>query len=53
MGGVMHRFPTLNFEFLERDLHPRNLDPRQLRAADWDEFAAAHISRPDQIADIF
>jgi predicted TIM-barrel fold metal-dependent hydrolase len=119
MGGVMHRFPTLNFAFLEagvawavnlcidmmllftkfgragleRDLHPRNLDTRQLRAlfdayatdpqftgridrifddnnlwpnqpgmtaddlvlraADWDEFAAAHINRPEQIAEVF
>jgi hypothetical protein len=24
-----------------------------LRAADWDEFAAAHITRPKQIADLF
>src|SRR4029077_2660188 len=80
-------------EGLERDLHPRNLDPRQLReffdqyatddrfkgrvdrifdennlwpnqpgktaedlvlrAADWDEFAAAHITSPDQIRDVF
>jgi hypothetical protein len=78
---------------VERDLHPRNLDPRQLRAlfdehatdvqfqgrvarifgesnlwpnqpgktaedlvlraADWDEFAAAHITSPEQIADVF
>jgi Amidohydrolase len=119
MGGVMHRFPSLNFAFLEagvawavnlcidlmlifskfgragleRDLNPRNLDPRQLRAlfdehatdgqfqgrvarifgesnlwpnqpgktaedlvlraADWDEFAAAHITSPEQIADVF
>ncbi|MBV9582980.1 MAG: amidohydrolase family protein [Chloroflexi bacterium] len=119
MGGVTHRFPTLNFAFLEagvawavnlcidlmlifgkfgragleRDLHPHNLDPRQLRqlfdeyatdaqfndrvsrifddnnlwpnqpgmtagdliarAADWDEFAAAHIIRPEQIRDLF
>jgi predicted TIM-barrel fold metal-dependent hydrolase len=119
LGGVTHRFPTLNFAFLEagvawavslcvdlmliftkfgregleRDLHPRNLDPRRLRelfdayatdehfagrvdrifdgnnlwpnqpgktaedlvlrAADWDEFAAAHITRPEQIRDMF
>jgi hypothetical protein len=24
-----------------------------LRAADWDEFAAAHITRPEQIRDLF
>ncbi|MBV9329156.1 MAG: amidohydrolase family protein [Chloroflexi bacterium] len=119
LGGVPHRFPTLNFAFLEagiawavnvcidlmliftkfgregleRDLHPHNLDPRQLRelfdeyatdeqfrgridrvfdennlwpnqpgktaedlivrAADWDEFAAAHITRPEQIRELF
>lgn len=119
LGGVTHRFPTLNFAFLEagvawavnlcidlmlifgkfgregleRDLHPRNLDPRKLRelfdeyatdeqfndrvprifdennlwpnqpgmtaddlvarATGWDEFAAAHISRPEQIRDLF
>lgn len=119
LGGVTHRFPTLNFAFLEagvawavnvcidlmlifgkfgragleRDLHPRNLNPVELRelfdayatddqfrgrvarifddnnlwpnqpgmtaedlverAADWDEFAASHISNPDQIRDIF
>jgi predicted TIM-barrel fold metal-dependent hydrolase len=119
LGGVTHRFPTLNFAFLEagvawavnvcielmliftkfgregleRDLHPRNLDPRKLRelfdqyatddqlksrvdrifdgnnlwpnqpgktaeelvlrAADWNEFAAAHITSPDQIRDVF
>jgi predicted TIM-barrel fold metal-dependent hydrolase len=119
MGGVMHRFPTLNFAFLEagvawavnlcidlmliftkfgregleRDLNPRNLDARQmralfdayatdaqfhgrvgrifgdnnlwpnqpgktaedlvLRAADWDEFAAARITHPEQIGDLF
>jgi predicted TIM-barrel fold metal-dependent hydrolase len=119
LGGVPHRFPTLNFAFLEagvawavnvcidlmliftkfgregleRDLHPNNLDARQLRelfdayatdeqfrgrvdrifdennlwpnqpgktaedlilrAADWDEFAAAHITRPEQIRDLF
>jgi len=120
LGGVTHRFPTMNFAFLEagvawavnvcidlmliftkfgregleRDLHPRNLDARQLRAlfdeyatdehflngrvdrifqdnnlwpnqpgktaedlvlraADWDEFAAAHITTPSQIRDVF
>ncbi len=119
IGGVPHRFPTLNFAFLEagvawavnacidlmliftkfgregleRDLHPRNLDPRLLRelfdqyatdpqfsgrvdrifdehnlwpnqpgktaedlvarAADWDEFAAADITRQEQIRDLF
>ena len=120
MGGVTHRFPTLNFAFLEagvawavnlcidlmlifgkfgregleRDLHPRNLDQKALRdlfktyatdnhfrngrvdrifdennlwpnqpgmtaqdlvdrAADWDEFAFAHITRPEQIRELF
>jgi predicted TIM-barrel fold metal-dependent hydrolase len=119
MGGVTHRFPSLNFAFLEagvawavnlcidlmlifdkfgragleRDLHPNNLDPRRLRelftayavdeqfngrvsrifdqnnlwpnqpgmtaddliarATDWDEFAASHITQPEQIRELF
>jgi predicted TIM-barrel fold metal-dependent hydrolase len=119
MGGVTHRFPELNFAFLEagvawavnlcidlmlifgkfgragleRDLHPHNLNPLHLRelfdtyasdpafngrvarifdennlwpnqpgmtaedliarAADWDEFAAAHITNSEQIRDLF
>jgi predicted TIM-barrel fold metal-dependent hydrolase len=119
LGGVPHRFPRLNFAFLEagvawavntcidlmlifakfgregleRDLNPMNLNtvelrelfdeyatdpqfhgrvsrifddnnlwPNQpgmnaadlvLRAADWDEFAAAHMISPDQIRDLF
>jgi predicted TIM-barrel fold metal-dependent hydrolase len=119
LGGVTHRFPSLNFAFLEagvawavnlcidlmlifakfgragleRDLHPNNLDAARLRelfdeyavdeqftgrvsrifdqnnlwpnqpgmtaddliarAQDWDEFAAAHITQPEQIRDLF
>jgi hypothetical protein len=90
---MMLIFTKFGREGLERDLHPRNLDPRQLRelfdeyatdehfkgrvdrifddnnlwpnqpgktaedlvlrAADWDEFAAAHMTRPEQIRDVF
>jgi predicted TIM-barrel fold metal-dependent hydrolase len=90
---LMLIFSKFGREGLERDLHPRNLDRRQLRtlfdeyatderftgrvdrifddnnlwpnqpgktaedlvlrAADWDEFAAAHMTAPDQIRDVF
>jgi predicted TIM-barrel fold metal-dependent hydrolase len=90
---LMLIFTKFGREGLERDLHPNNLDSRQLRelfdeyatdehfrgrvdrifdennlwpnqpgktaedlivrAADWDEFAAAHITSPEQIRDLF
>jgi predicted TIM-barrel fold metal-dependent hydrolase len=90
---LMLIFTKFGREGLERDLHPNNLNPQQLRelfdeyatdeqfkgridriftennlwpnqpgktaedlilrAADWDEFAAAHITRPEQIRDLF
>jgi hypothetical protein len=86
-------FTKFGREGLERDLNPRNLDPKKLRelfdefatdprlagrigeifdgnnlwpnqpgktaedlvlrAADWDEFAAAHMTSPDQIRAVF